>query len=63
LPFQLLSDADRSIAEAYGAAKPGSKGGANRIGVTIDTEGLVLKHYGDVNPFSFPAEALEDVGG
>ena len=61
LDFPLLSDADRSISEAYGAAKPGSKGGAKRVGLIVGPDGNVHRYYGIVSATGFPERALEDL--
>ena len=61
LNFPLLSDSDRSISEAYGAAKPGSRGGADRIGLIVDPGGNVLRYYGTVSATGFPEQALGDL--
>ncbi len=47
-PFQLLSDEDRSVAAAYGAARePGdaSAGRPRRITYVVDSEGVIRLSY------------------
>ena len=59
LPFRLLSDRDRKLAEAVGAARallPIPK----RISYLVGADGLVLKGYPKVDPKTHAGEVLED---
>ncbi len=60
LPFQLLSDRDRELAGAVGAARallPVPK----RISYLVGTDGAVLVAYPDVKPSAHAAEVLADL--
>ncbi|MEI7035542.1 peroxiredoxin [Fulvimonas yonginensis] len=62
VPFPLLSDADRKVAEAYGVLT--SRGGmhyAKRTTFLIDPEGQVAKVYEDVDPEKNSAQVLADL--
>ena len=60
LPFPLLSDAKKSIADTYGVL--GSfLGVASRQSFIIDPNGLVAKHYNKVSPATHTDEVLEDL--
>lgn len=58
-PFRLLSDINRSMGMAYGAAQSPETGSAGRVGVVLDEDGLVLHWAASVNAQSFPQEALD----
>lgn len=56
--FPLLTDADRKVGLAYGAADSDKDGFAKRVGVVIGPDGKV-KFYGQkVSAAAFPQEAL-----
>lgn len=57
-PFPLLSDTDRSIALAYGAARSAKDEYPNRIAYVIDEEGKVAEAHPKVDARSYPAEQL-----
>ena len=57
-PYRLLSDVDRSMGVAYGAADAPSAGTAKRIAYLVGEGGNIEKSYGKVNPANFPVEAL-----
>ena len=62
LPFLLLSDRDRSLAKAVGAARallPVPK----RISYLVGTDGTILKAYPSVSPSKHADEVLEDFRG
>jgi peroxiredoxin Q/BCP len=64
LPFPLLSDAERVVAEAYGVL--GSFGPmkvAKRHTFLIGPDGTVAKHYAKVNPETHSKEVLADLQG
>ena len=59
LPFRLLSDSDRELAKAVGAARtfvPFAK----RISYLVGPDGAVLVAYPDVSPSTHAEEVLED---
>ena len=56
--YLLLSDVDRHMGVAWGAADSTSAGAASRIAYLVGTDGKIEKSYGKVNPANFPAEAL-----
>ncbi len=49
-PFLLLSDEDRAVGMAYGAAKSKDAGYASRISYVIDPDGKVMLAYPKVDP-------------
>lgn len=60
LPFTLLSDENKSVAEKYGA----NRGllnfvGAKRISYLLDEEGTIIKVYPDVTPAEHVGEILD----
>jgi thioredoxin-dependent peroxiredoxin len=62
VPFPLLSDADRKVAEAYGVLA--SRGGmhyARRTTFLIDPKGNVARVYEDVDPEKNSAQVLTDL--
>jgi peroxiredoxin Q/BCP len=60
-PFRLLSDTDRTLAVAVGAAESPQQPVARRISYLIGAEGHVLRVYGTVDPATHAAEVLRDV--
>jgi len=62
VPFPLLSDADRKVAEAYGVlASHGDMHYAKRTTFLIDPHGNVAKVYQDVDPEKNSAQVLADL--
>ena len=61
-PFDLLSDEDRSVSVAYGAADSADAKHPSRISYLIDPQGQIKKVYGKVKPADHPEEVLADVG-
>jgi peroxiredoxin Q/BCP len=59
LPFRLLSDRDRSLARAVGAAIP-LLPFPKRVSVLVGGDGRVLKTYPSVEPATHAAEVIED---
>jgi peroxiredoxin Q/BCP len=59
-PFRLLSDIDRTLATAVGAADSPQQPVARRISYLVSSEGKVLHVYGTVEPTSHAAEVLRD---
>jgi len=60
-PFRLLSDTDRALAVAVGAADAPSQAMAKRVSYLVGPDGKVLKAYGDVNPKAHADEVLRDL--
>ncbi len=60
-PFLLLSDTDRSLGVAYGAADNPDAGYAKRISYLIDPEGNIARAYDQVSPKKHPGQILEDL--
>jgi peroxiredoxin Q/BCP len=59
LPFLLLSDTDRTLARAVGAAIP-LLPFPKRVSYLIGADGTVLKVYAKVTPATHAEEVLED---
>ena len=57
----LLCDADRSVALAYGAAESADQEKPTRISVLIGPDGRVLKTYTVSDAEGHPSEVLMDV--
>jgi peroxiredoxin len=60
-PFPLLSDQDRRMALAYGAAADAAAASAARAACVIGPDGLVVKWYAKVDARTFPTTVLEDL--
>ncbi len=56
--FRLLSDGDRQIAVAYGAADSAADRSARRVGVVIDPNGVVVQWHAKVSSLTWPRDAL-----
>jgi peroxiredoxin Q/BCP len=62
LPFTILSDADASVAKAYGVYKEmGNFKFAQRQSFIVNPEGQVVKHYATVNAEKHSEEVLADL--
>jgi peroxiredoxin len=67
LPFPILHDPDRSIAQAYGMSKAGDErylansAEGRRPGVVVDEEGMVLLSLPDLATVDGQIEALESL--
>lgn len=61
LTSQLLYDADRSVAMAYGAAASADQERATRVSVLVGPDGKVMKTYATPDAEGHPAEALVDL--
>lgn len=59
--FPLLSDTERKLGIAYGAADGPSAGSAKRISYLIGPDGKVKKAYPKVNAAAHPEEVLKDL--
>ena len=57
----LLSDPDRTLGMAYGAADSPDQGYAKRISFLIDPDGKVARAYSEVNPQRHPGQVLDDL--
>ena len=62
-PFRLLSDQDRTLARAVGAADAADTPVARRISYLVGPDGTVRRVYGTVTPASHAADVLADVPG
>lgn len=62
LTTDLLCDADRSVALAYGAAESADQERATRVSVLVGPDGRVVKTYAKPDPERHPAEVLADLG-
>ena len=60
-PFRLLSDSDRTLARAVGAADAPDTPVAKRISYLVGPDGKVRNVYGTVTPASHAADVLKDV--
>jgi peroxiredoxin Q/BCP len=60
-PFRLLSDTDRSLAVAVGAATSREQPVASRISYLVGPDGKVLKAYPKVDPPAHAREVLADL--
>lgn len=58
-PYPLLSDTDRALAIACGAAADASAGTPKRITVVIGPDGKVRNAYAKVDPKTHPREVLD----
>jgi peroxiredoxin Q/BCP len=59
--FPLLSDTDRKLGIAYGAADDAKAGSAKRISYLIGPDGKIKKAYPKVNAAAHPEEILKDL--
>ncbi len=60
-PFRLLSDGDKSLAIAVGAADSSKRLFARRISYLVGPDGRVLKAYNDVDPSVHARQVLADL--
>lgn len=60
-PFRLLSDRDRNLAMAVGAADAPDQAAARRISYLVGPDGKVVKAYATVNTASHASDVLDDV--
>lgn len=58
--FRLLSDTDRKLAVAVGAAADPQAGWAKRISYLVGPDGTVLRAYGSVKPAEHAGQVLAD---
>lgn len=59
--FELWSDADRTLALAYGAADSPTEAFASRITVILDADGyLVLEYLDNISVGTHPGRVYED---
>ena len=61
LASELLHDADRSVAMAYGAAESADQEKATRVSVLVGGDGKVVRRYAVSDAEAHPAEALADL--
>jgi peroxiredoxin len=62
LTADLLCDADRSVALAYGAAKSTDQERATRVSILVGPDGKVMKTYTVSEAEAHTHEALADIG-
>ena len=55
--FPLICDTDRTIGTAYGANVDPQKG-AQRVGVVIDRDGMIMEWHARVDARAWPAELV-----
>jgi peroxiredoxin Q/BCP len=60
-PFRLLSDRDRTLAQAVGAADSKDAPVAKRVSYLVGPDGKVKKAYGSVTPASHASDVLGDL--
>ena len=60
-PFDLLSDGDRKVGMAYGAADAPDAGRARRISYLIDGNGKIARVYDPVKAAEHPDQVLRDL--
>ena len=63
-PYRLLSDADRTIGESYGAKKGADEDWPDfprRVSILIDPEGNVARTYTVKDVAAHPGEVLADI--
>jgi peroxiredoxin Q/BCP len=61
LGCDLLCDADRQVAMAWGAASSPTQEKANRVSVLIGPDGAVVKSYPSPDPATHAAQVLDDL--
>ena len=59
--FPLLSDEKRELAMAFGAAQSASDQNADRVGVILDSEGNLIRHYPKASARTFPVDVLKEL--
>jgi len=62
LPFPLLSDRERTLAVAVGAADAPDQPAARRISYLVGPDGTVVRAYESVTPASHAGQVLKDLG-
>ena len=62
LNSELLCDADKAVAMAYGAAENADQERPKRVSVLVGADGKVARVYAAPDPEAHPAEALADMG-
>jgi len=60
--YPLLTDSERVLAMAFGAADDEASAYAGRVGVVLDETGQVIKHYPAASARTFPLDVLKDLG-
>ena len=60
-PFDLLSDVDKAVSVAYGAAEDMEAKSAKRISYLIGPDGKIKKAYGTVKAADHPEQVLGDI--
>lgn len=62
LDADLLCDADRSVALAYGAAESADQERPKRVSILVGPDGRVVRTYTVSEAETHPGEALADLG-
>lgn len=57
-PYQLLSDTDRAIGVAYGAAASADSGAAKRISYLIGPDGVIVEAWASVDVKNHAGDVL-----
>lgn len=60
-PFRLLSDTNRELAAAVGAADSSAQALPRRISYLVGPDGKVLRAYAEVKPTTHAQEVLRDL--
>lgn len=63
LRSRLLSDVDRRVAIAYGAARSPDQEKAGRVSVLVGPDGRVVRVYEPADVVAHPGEVLADLDG
>lgn len=61
-PYEVWTDADKTLALTYGAIDDPSAARPSRITVVLDAEGELVLEYRSVGVMAHPQEVLDDVG-
>jgi peroxiredoxin Q/BCP len=62
LPFTLLADPEGEVCDAYGVLRDYKVGKlASRQSFLVNPEGVIVKHYADVDPDTHTQEVLADI--
>ncbi len=61
-PYPLLSDPDRKVGQAYGAAEPGAtSGNAKRVAYLIGPDGKIKQTWAKVDTKTFAEDVLKEL--
>jgi peroxiredoxin Q/BCP len=62
LDADLLSDADKSVALAWGAAESADQERPKRVSILVGPDGRVIRSYAAPDAETHPGDALADLG-